>query len=246
MSYLSRLSSALESVGLRDPGVLVVEDDREVADVYSVWLEDAGFDVDVAHAGVEALKKVGEDVDVLLLDRKMAGGLSGDQVAEVLRSDDLQEITARRFDGEMPYVGVTAESWEMDFSFDTAKKLTPEMVRNLQRDDVDLQICMVTAVKPDIDVLDIDFDHYIVKDVDRSELEETVEALAKLSQLDDVQRRYQRLRLKRKVVEDKFSEERLVHDDRYKKLLEVMEEIEMHAGRRVESIKEVPLPGNQV
>ncbi len=241
MSYLSRLSDALDSGGLREPGVLVVEDDRELARVYSIWLDEAGFDVDVAHDGEEALNKVDEDLDVILLDRRMPA-FSGGEVAEVLRSDDIQDITARRFRDGAPYADVSEESWNMDFSLDVARALEPDVVRNLQREDIDLQICMLTAVKPSLDVLDLEFDHYVVKDVERGELVETVSALARLSKVDEIQRRYQRLRLKQKVLEEQFREKQLVHDERYKQLLEIMDEIEMRAGGRVADVKQVPFP----
>lgn len=239
MSYLPRMSGFLDAVGLRDPKVLVVDDDRGVVEMNREWLESAGFDVDVATDGRQALKKVDGDVDVVLLDRRMPG-LSGGQVAEVLRSEDVQKMSPEEFGGPLPFFGLTPDVWDKDFSLETAKELDPDVVRSLQREDLEMQICMATAVEPGLDVLDLEFDHYVVKDGGRDELVETVRHLAKLSRLDETQRRYQRLRCKRNLLERRFTEDELMQDDRYKELLEVMEGIEIQAGRKVEPIKQVP------
>ncbi|MFB6090000.1 MAG: bacterio-opsin activator domain-containing protein [Halobellus sp.] len=71
-----------------DPVVLVVEDDKDLADTCEYWLRD-DFDVRLAYGGEEALETVDEAVDVVLLDRRMPD-LSGDEV--------LDEIDARGLD----------------------------------------------------------------------------------------------------------------------------------------------------
>jgi len=63
--------------------VLVVDDDEAVADVYSNQLGDR-YDVLTAYDGHSALEQITEDVDVVLLDRRMHG-LSGRQVLERIR-----------------------------------------------------------------------------------------------------------------------------------------------------------------
>ncbi|RLM59356.1 response regulator [Halobellus sp. Atlit-31R] len=61
-----------------DPVVLVVDDDRDLADTCEYWLRD-DFDVRVAYGGEEALERIDDDVDVVLLDRRMPD-ISGDDV----------------------------------------------------------------------------------------------------------------------------------------------------------------------
>jgi DNA-binding response OmpR family regulator len=58
--------------------VLVVDDERDVAELYSTWLA-AEHDVREAYGGQEALDAIDETVDVVFLDRQMPG-LSGDEV----------------------------------------------------------------------------------------------------------------------------------------------------------------------
>ncbi|PSP20474.1 response regulator [Halobacteriales archaeon QH_10_65_19] len=60
--------------------VMVVDDEQEVADVYALRLRNE-YETRVAYGGEDALETIDEDVDVLLLDRRMPD-LSGDDVLE--------------------------------------------------------------------------------------------------------------------------------------------------------------------
>jgi len=53
-----------------DASVLVVDDERDVADVYALRLSDE-FETRTAYSGGAALTPLDDDVDVVLLDRHM-------------------------------------------------------------------------------------------------------------------------------------------------------------------------------
>lgn len=63
--------------------ILVVEDEPELADMYSGWLEQ-NFSVRTAYDGSEALELFDDDVEIVLLDRQMPG-MDGDAVLPLLR-----------------------------------------------------------------------------------------------------------------------------------------------------------------
>jgi DNA-binding response OmpR family regulator len=68
------------------PLVLVVEDEPDLADLYAAWLGDE-YRVRTAYGGHEALDELDDaddDVDAILLDRRMPG-LSGDEVLTAVR-----------------------------------------------------------------------------------------------------------------------------------------------------------------
>ena len=65
------------------PLVLVVEDEPDLADLYAAWLENS-YRVRTAYGGREALDQLDDDVDVVLLDRRMPG-LSGDEVLDAIQ-----------------------------------------------------------------------------------------------------------------------------------------------------------------
>jgi DNA-binding HxlR family transcriptional regulator/DNA-binding response OmpR family regulator len=74
-----------EKVG--PPTVLVADDDRRLADMHAGWL-DREYDVRVAYAGDEALRALDDDVDLIVLDRRMPG-LSGDELVDWTRNHQL-------------------------------------------------------------------------------------------------------------------------------------------------------------
>jgi DNA-binding response OmpR family regulator len=62
------------------PKVLVVDDDKDLADTYAVWLSDR-CEVETAYGGLQARKALDATIDIVLLDRRMPG-VPGDRVLE--------------------------------------------------------------------------------------------------------------------------------------------------------------------
>lgn len=58
--------------------ILIVEDEKDLADMYGAYLEDE-YTVDVVYSGQEALDTLSEDIDIVLLDRRMPV-VSGNEV----------------------------------------------------------------------------------------------------------------------------------------------------------------------
>lgn len=73
--------------GTEPATVLVVDDEPDVADAYAAQLE-SEFIVSAAYGGQEALDKIDDAVDIVLLDRRMPG-ISGDEVLAKIREQDL-------------------------------------------------------------------------------------------------------------------------------------------------------------
>jgi DNA-binding response OmpR family regulator len=76
--------------------ILVVDDSRLVTDIVKMRLQMFGYDVDLAHSGEEALKKVADHVpNLMVLDVQMPG-INGYEVCRRLRAnpayDDLRII----------------------------------------------------------------------------------------------------------------------------------------------------------
>lgn len=68
------------------PTILVVDDERELADLYATWVGD-DYEVLTAYDGTSALEHVSDEVDVVLLDRHMPD-LTGDEVLREIRAND--------------------------------------------------------------------------------------------------------------------------------------------------------------
>lgn len=69
-----------------EPSILVVDDDRQLADMYATWLR-GEYDVRTAYGGEEAIEVMDEGVDVALVDRLMPR-ISGGEVLEHVRTTD--------------------------------------------------------------------------------------------------------------------------------------------------------------
>ncbi|MFC6786086.1 response regulator transcription factor [Halobaculum halobium] len=102
-----------------EPAVLVVEDEPDLADLYAAWLG-GDYDVRTAYGGQKALDELDDDVDVILLDRRMPG-LSGDEV--------LDEVRARGIDARVAMVTAVEPDFdiiEMGFDDYLVKPVTRE------------------------------------------------------------------------------------------------------------------------
>ncbi|MFB6352865.1 MAG: response regulator transcription factor [Halobacteriales archaeon] len=154
--------------------VLVVDDEREIADLYARWLED-DYDVVVAYTGQEALEALDEAIDVVLLDRRIPD-LHGDEVLERINERGLS-------------------CW----------------------------VAMVTAVEPDLDILEMGFDDYLVKPVTGETLRETVATLVAREEYDAGLREYFADVSKWAVLRAKHTPEELDRSPEFRSLEETID-----------------------
>jgi predicted DNA binding protein/DNA-binding response OmpR family regulator len=102
--------------------VLVIDDDKDLADTYALWLNDE-YEVRTAYSGMQAQEALADDLDVVLLDRRMPG-IPGDQV--------LAEIRDRGLDCQVAMLtAVEPDSDIVDQPFDEymVKPVTREQIR---------------------------------------------------------------------------------------------------------------------
>lgn len=151
------------------PTVVVVEDERPLADVYARWLADT-YDVRTAYGGEEALELIDEAVDVVLLDRRMPD-LSGYEVLEWIREKELG-----------------------------------------------CRVAMVTAVDPEVDVVEMEFDEYLTKPVDGQELRDTVARLVELNSYEDLVQEYFSIASKLATLQANVPASELDASDEYRAL----------------------------
>jgi CheY-like chemotaxis protein len=152
------------------PQVLLVDDEKEVADAYALRLEDVA-NVTIAYSGEEALSTIerSSPPDVVLLDRHMPG-LSGDEVLEELRTRDLHT-----------------------------------------------RIVMVTAVDPRLEILDMPFDDYLCKPVEREDVRTAVDQQCQVLGYALLGEYFQ-LESRRTVIEAELPPERLADHDEFAEL----------------------------
>ena len=171
--------------------MLVVDDEVAVADTYALHLETA-YDTRVAYGGEEALEAIDDDVDAVLLDRRMPG-LSGDEVLERLR--------------DRGYEGV---------------------------------VVMTTAVDPDLNILEMDFDDYLCKPVDRETIMETLEQhLGATDSTDDRLDEFFQVVSKLSVLKGEKTRAELEASEEFRQLQERADELAAELREHVDGFEEL-------
>lgn len=164
--------------------VLVVEDERDLADLFADWLSET-YDVRTAYDAADAVDELDGDVDVVLLDRRLPEQ-SGDDVLQTVRNEGY-----------------------------------------------DCKVAMVTAVDPDFDTLELGFDAYVVKPVERDELESLVSSLLARSLYSEEVQEYFALASKRATIETTKSASELADDERYQELRADLQEMRANLDQLV-------------
>jgi len=153
------------------PTVLIVDDEEDIADMCTFQLQDR-YDVRTVYGGQEAIETVDEDVDVVLLDRRMPG-LSGNEVLGQIRADGY-----------------------------------------------DCQVIMVTAIDPEFDIIEMPFDDYLCKPVDKETLVEAIEQQLTAKQYGETVSELFRDTSKLTVLESEMSQQELEGSEEYQRLKE--------------------------
>lgn len=151
------------------PTVLVVDDEQGLADLYEAWLTQ-DFTTESVYHGRDAIERLADDIDIVLLDRRMPG-VSGDEVIE--------HIYDREFD---------------------------------------CRVALISGIEPDLDLLDLPIDGYLIKPIEQDELLGLVEDLLGVSGYDRSLKEIHRLATTLSAVEQAASTEELETSDRYRAL----------------------------
>jgi len=168
-----------------DATVLVVDDERAVADAYTAQLREE-YETRTAYSGDGALETVDEGVDVVLLDRRMPDR-SGDEVLERIRDRGL-----------------------------------------------DCRVIMVTAVDPDVDIVEMPFEDYLRKPAGREELLSAIEQQLRAAQYDERITELIELTTKLDLLERGASPRELDATEEVEKLRERIEELRAELDEAVE------------
>lgn len=128
--------------------VLVVEDDQELATLYKQYLSDE-YTVQIASTGAEALDSISDQIDVILLDRRLPD-IDGETVLEQMRKAGYNNPVA-----------------------------------------------VVTGIEPRGDIVEMPFDEYLTKPVERDTLIRTVRVLLNRSKFQQSSREFFRLATKK-------------------------------------------------
>jgi len=86
-------------------------------------------------------------------------------------------------------------------------------------------VVLMTAVDPEFDIIDMDFDEYLTKPVMRDDITEIIETLRDRPTGDETLREYHALVSKKATLETKKTHSELRHSERYQRLVERIEDL---------------------
>lgn len=93
-----------------------------------------------------------------------------------------------------------------------------ETLRRLRELGVTCPVAMITAVEPDVDVIELGFDEYVCKPVRGDEIREVVDDLCRRATYDAELREYFSLAAKRATLRESLDEEELAASESYRRL----------------------------
>lgn len=111
-----------------------------------------------------------------------------------------------------------------------------EVLEELRKRGLDCRIVMVTAVDPDFDIAEMDIDDYVVKPVDKDQLQTVVNRALTISEYNDQMQELSSLKLKRNVLEVELSQQELEESNKYQDLVSSIEQLEMEIEAMEETL----------
>ena len=175
--------------------------------------------------------------------------MAGDASGRVLVVDDDPQVRelfvdflVSRFEVEAVGSGEAAlEAVSDDVDIVLLDRLMPgrsgsEVLAELENIGYGCRVAMVTAVEPEVDVVDMGFDDYLVKPVSKSDLLNTVDSLLHWADYDAVVEQYFRTARTVAVLEETYTQAELSGDERYEDLLDELCRLQTEADEVVDDL----------
>jgi response regulator RpfG family c-di-GMP phosphodiesterase len=107
--------------------------------------------------------------------------------------------------------------------------------------EINPRVALVTAATPDVDIVDMRIDEYLIKPVKRTEIRETVERLRLIDEFTQRRQRLDALQVKRNVLAVEKSEAELAESEAYQRMKAEIDRLEQDVAELTESLDGVPL-----
>ncbi|GAA0300549.1 HalX domain-containing protein [Halarchaeum salinum] len=101
-----------------------------------------------------------------------------------------------------------------------------EVLESIREAGYDVRVSMLTAVEPDVDIVDMGFDEYLVKPVTREDVVDVVERLLARADYDDDVQEYFAVAEKVATLEAELSPDERSESDEYQRLTDRKTELE--------------------
>jgi DNA-binding response OmpR family regulator len=113
-----------------------------------------------------------------------------------------------------------------------------EALDEIRAQDGSARVAMMTALEPDLDVVDLEFDMYLEKPVDRQEVVDTTRTLLERANYSRELQALYALSSKIAELQARYPEEMLTKDDRFKRLLDEHRRVRQKAESQLGDVDE--------
>lgn len=111
-----------------------------------------------------------------------------------------------------------------------------EFLDRIRADGLDCAVAMVSAVEPNVDIVEMPFDEYLTKPIRREELLAAIDRLLAVSTSPESVRDYLALSAKRETLDDQLSGTELETSEEYGRITAAMEAFEMRVVDLAEAV----------
>jgi len=105
--------------------------------------------------------------------------------------------------------------------------------------ELDCRVVMLTAVDPEFDIVDMPFDEYVVKPVNRQQLTDVVDEMVGRAQYDDDFRQFLALLSKKATLEAGKDSAKLTGQPKYRRIVDRIDELRDELGVDTEDIERI-------
>lgn len=118
-----------------------------------------------------------------------------------------------------------------------------EVLERIRERGYNCRVAMVTAVDPDFEIIEMEFDDYVTKPVSRDELFDTIERLLTFQTYEEQFQEYYRMTMKTATLQANKSNAELMNTDAYQKLLEKRDELRQKIDETLGSVADEDISG---
>ena len=107
-----------------------------------------------------------------------------------------------------------------------------KVLRKVRDAGYQMRVAMVTAVEPDFDILEMEFDDYAVKPVSREDMLELVSDLIDRDSYSELMNKMYQISEKKALLEERKDQRELSDNDEYQQLIEDLDSVKQQVDKK--------------
>ena len=113
-----------------------------------------------------------------------------------------------------------------------------KVLKEIRKRQLDCRVALVTAVEPELNIVEMDFDEYLTKPVSQQDLKQLIEQLLIRDRFSEAVQHGFQLASKKSTLEASYNAEELKSRSQYKTLLDELSAVEEEIGKSINDLIE--------